>query len=210
MNTQIGPWNKGANALVVGAGAAVDAVIRGLVASNANVVRFSHERIPNETSVATAFDEAEQVFEGQVTLLVTGEQLALPQHADQMTLADWRTVTSANLDTRFFCATELARRSMANRRKAAMLHLMGKRSEDASCGNAAAASAAGGILNLNMSLAVEWARDNIRSNVIATRLVDHSEESDAKALATLAAIAAYYCSDYASYITGTCIGIDEC
>ena len=93
----------------------------------------------------------------------------------------------------FCCGAELPHRAMASGHKAVMLHLLGKQAESASSGSAAAASAAGGLLNLSMTVSVEWARDNIRSNIIAT----------------LDATAASYRSDYASYITGSRIGIDE-
>jgi NAD(P)-dependent dehydrogenase (short-subunit alcohol dehydrogenase family) len=186
----------------------VDAAAKALQASGARVVRLNHDRVMNDVAAKEAFDEV-QASVGAITVMVFGDQAAAPQSADLMTLEGWRAVTAINLDARFFCAAELARRAIAGQRKAVMLHLMGKQAESATSGNAAQASAAGGILNLNMSLAVEWARDNIRSNVIATRLVDQAGPGDAEALGTLGTIAAYYCSDYASYITGSCIGIDE-
>lgn len=209
MTTPIGQWNVGAKALVIGNGPAVDAVASALEASGALLVRLGHERVINEVAVKEAFDEVESGAGGGIGVLVFADQAAVRMSAELMSLDNWRAVTSINLDARFFCAAELARRAIAGQRKAVMLHLMGKKAEVASSGNAAEASAAGGILNLNMSLAAEWARDNIRSNVIATRLVDHAGPQDTEGLATLGAVSSYYCSDYASYITGSSIGIDE-
>jgi len=211
MNTtmNIGNWNAGARALVIGHGPAINAVAQALETSGARVTRLNHDSVSNDIAAKTAFEQTELAMGGGITILVFGDRQSAAASADLMTLQDWRAVTAINLDARFFCAAELARRAMAGQRKAVMLHLIGKQAEDAISGNAAAASAAGGLLNLNMSLAVEWARDNIRSNVIATRLADQTGAGDDLALATLGAIAAYYCSDYAAYITGSCIGIDE-
>jgi len=98
---------------------------------------------------------------------------------------------------------------MAEQRKGVILHLLSKTAEISQPGVSALATSARGVQNLNQSLAVEWARDNIRSNVICTRLVDCASEDDGKQLASLGALAAYYCSDYAAYITGSSVGIDE-
>jgi NAD(P)-dependent dehydrogenase (short-subunit alcohol dehydrogenase family) len=110
---------------------------------------------------------------------------------------------------RFFCAAELARRCIANGRKGAMLHLVSKRAEQSGVGLSASSSAAGGLATLSMSLAVEWGRDNLRSNLIVTRLMDETSPDDVAALRSLGNLSAYYCSDYGSYITGSCIGIDD-
>jgi NAD(P)-dependent dehydrogenase (short-subunit alcohol dehydrogenase family) len=209
MSISIGSWNQGRTALVIGSGAAVEAVAEGLRQSGAHVHRCDHGGLQSETVAASRFDEAEAALGGGVDILVYADAQQVGAAAEQFSLDEWHGLTQLNLDGRFFCCQQLARRCLAGGRPGVMLHLMSKAAERAQQGLSAAASAAGGVLNLNMSLAVEWARDNLRSNVIATRLVDECGEKDGDALASLAALAAYYCSDYGAYITGSCVGIDE-
>ena len=209
MTTNIGLWNSGSNAIVVGNSIAVDSVTSALKASGANVCSVSHRQLVDENSVTEAFNAAEIELGGKIGILVFADALANGDSAEKLNLDAWHSITVVNMDIRFFCVAELARRCIADNRKGAILHLMSKAAERGEAGISAAVTSAGGVLNLNMSLAVEWGRDNIRSNIISSRLIDKADSKDQEQLDSLGTLAAYYCSDYASYISGTCVGIYE-
>ena len=65
------------------------------------------------------------------------------------------------------------------------------------------------VENLVKSLAVEWARDGIRINAIASRACEVPPESDPELTQSLGNLAAYLLSDYAAYVSGTVMGVDE-
>ncbi|EJM24349.1 dehydrogenase of unknown specificity, short-chain alcohol dehydrogenase [Pseudomonas sp. GM21] len=209
MMTMIGPWNLGANALVIGSGKAVTAVVDALETSGAHPFVVAHKNLRDELDVRALFERAEAQLAGRIGILVYADAPTSTASADTLSYLEWRAALNASMDVRFFCTVELARRCMADQRKGAVVHLTSRRAEQAEGGAIAAAASAGGLLTMSMSLAVEWGRDNIRSNVIATRLLDKVQAQDGEQLASLGALVSYYCSDYASYITGTRIGIDE-
>ena len=76
--------------------------------------------------------------------------------------------------------------------------------EDA--GGAVQATASGALGNLTKTLAVEWARDGIRVNTITSRVVAGGTKEE---LRSLGALASYLVSDFAAYVTGSLIGIDD-
>jgi NAD(P)-dependent dehydrogenase (short-subunit alcohol dehydrogenase family) len=200
-------WNVGSNAIVVGAGGLVDAVAGALRASGAAVRPVGQETLADEHAVAAMFDAAETALGGRITTVVFADALGSGASTETLDLEAWHRVSAVNLDIRFFCAAELARRCLADGRKGALLHLVSGAAARAEAGSGPGAAAAGGVLNLNMSLAVEWGRDNIRTNIIASGLLDDPGSGRPGELESLATLAAYYCSDYASYITGSVIGV---
>lgn len=202
-------WNQGRRALVIGSGAAVGAVAQGLQHSGAAVLVADHAGLEAEAAVSSLLDRARTALGGEITTLVFADKVVAAADTSAQSLAQWQALTTINLDARFFCCAEFARRCIAAGQPGTILHLLPKSAEQAATGLAAAAAAAGGVLTLNMSLAVEWGRDNIRSNVLVTRLADSGVSAADPALPTLATLAAYYSSDYAAYITGACHGVDE-
>ena len=68
------------------------------------------------------------------------------------------------------------------------------------------AATVGASCNLIQTLSVEWARDGLRANAIVSRRV---ADADAAQLRSLGQLAAYLCSDYAAYIAGCSVGIDD-
>ena len=59
------------------------------------------------------------------------------------------------------------------------------------------------------TLAVEWARDGIRVNAIASRACEPGGLGDPAVRVSLGHLAAYLASDYAAYVSGMVMGIDE-
>ncbi len=209
MKNTIQSWNKGRRALVIGSGTAVNAIVETLQLSGANVLLAPHDGLEHEQAVSALLDQARDELGGELTTLVFADKVVEPSDASALTLAQWHALTAINLDARFFCSAEFARRCIAAESAGSIMHLLSKSAEQANSGFSAGASAAGGVLTMNMSLAVEWGRDNIRSNIIATHLIDYELKADDPALPTLGNLVAYYSSDYAAYITGACHGVDE-
>jgi NAD(P)-dependent dehydrogenase (short-subunit alcohol dehydrogenase family) len=201
MSANAMPWLAGRRALLVGAGAAADAVAAALVTAGATL-RRADAAIVEGPDIATVFDA------GEVDLLVhAGTPLpAVP--AETIGLDDWRGTFSADLDGRFLFAAEFARRIIAAPgRHGAILFLMpGMRSHPL---RAAAASAHGALDNLVKSLGVEWGRDGIRVNAIASDVIRSFAAASQAQIDSLGNLAAWLLSDYSAYVTGTVAGIDE-
>jgi NAD(P)-dependent dehydrogenase (short-subunit alcohol dehydrogenase family) len=106
----------------------------------------------------------------------------------------WRHALDHGLDGRFFAAQAFAAEC---RNRAGMGAILFVGAPEQSLGVDQAA-AAGALINLTKTLAVEWARDGIRVNCILTHRDD----------VTMGRLAAYLVSDYAAYVTGAIMGVD--
>jgi NAD(P)-dependent dehydrogenase (short-subunit alcohol dehydrogenase family) len=197
-------WLAGRHALVAGGGAAIDIVVIALQHAGAQVSRSSIAA-GGEDSIA---DEMALLFDsGGIDILVHGGAPDIERSAVGTGLDDWRADVSADLDLRFLQSAEYARRCVAAGQSGAILFLAP--STQPRSGHAAAATLSGAIDNLVKTLAVEWARDGIRINAIASRLHGSQEGGDEAARESLGHLAAYLLSDYAAYVSGMVMGIDE-
>ena len=122
---------------------------------------------------------------------------AAPTHvpAHEQSHADWRRTLDAGLDQRFLQANGFAK-YCRDHGKGGVVLFVGAPEQSAGVDQAAAAGALG---NLTKTLGVEWARDGIRVNSILTHRADE----------TVGNLAAYLVSDYAAYVTGAVMGVDE-
>ena len=114
----------------------------------------------------------------------------------------WRTEMNARLDSRFFYSSAFARKLIAEGRYGAILFL----DEPDNAESVLQAAASGAMNNLSKTLAVEWARVGIRMNQIVSKTVSGGTPEE---LASLAAMATYLCSDFAAYVTGACVGVND-
>lgn len=195
------PWLTGRRALVVGDGEAVAAVADAIAAAGGSVRRAPADLVD--------LPAIEQVFdEGEVDLLVHAGTRLPSDPPEAISLDEWRASFSADIDGRFLFSAAFARRIIGDpERHGAILLLMPPFRVDA--GRAAAGTAHGALDNLVKSLAVEWARDGIRINAIASRSVPDFAERGAEEQAGLCHLSTWLLSDYAAYMTGTVAGIDE-
>ena len=197
-------WLAGRRALIAGGGAAIDVVADALQRAGARVMRSAivaggEDGIGEE--MAALFDA------GGIDILVHGGAPRVARSALDTGVDGWRADVSADIDLRFLHSTEYARRCLAAGQGGAILFLMP--APQPRTGQVAAATVTGAIDNLVKSLAVEWARDGIRVNAIASRLCETDGVEDEAARESLGHLAAYLVSDYAAYISGTVMGIDE-
>ena len=117
-----------------------------------------------------------------------------PLASSKTEYAVWRASMDNGLDQRFFAAREFAAACRAGGKGGAILFVSPAIPRE----DIATAAAAGASENLTKTLAVEWARDGIRVNMIRSN--SHA--------AALGRLAAYLVSDYAAYVTGAVMGVD--
>lgn len=196
----------GRHAMVAGGSDAGDAIAAALSGLGARVTRLSTPSVDAQT-IATAFADAEIAQAQPVDLLVHGGAPLAVQDAQCVTLDAWRNGFSADIDGRFLHAAEFARRRIAAHGRGAIMFLLP--SPHIAPGRSAHMSAHGALDNLVKSLAVEWGRDGIRTNAIASHVVDGFATASDAARASLANLAGYILSDHGAYITGMVMGIDE-
>jgi NAD(P)-dependent dehydrogenase (short-subunit alcohol dehydrogenase family) len=181
--------------------------------------------------IARSYDEVEAAL-GPISILINNAAGNFPVPAERMSPNAWRAVTRIVLDGTFFCSTELARRLIARKQGGAILNIGATYSWTGGPIASHSAAAKAGVTNLTMSLAVEWAPDDIRVNCLAPGLfpaLDRSEHAlqmggaqrrDFERMSrTMPALrvgeahelgwaATYLCSPYAAYLTGHTLVLD--
>jgi NAD(P)-dependent dehydrogenase (short-subunit alcohol dehydrogenase family) len=122
---------------------------------------------------------------------------AAPEHvpAHKQSHEAWRQTLDSGLDQRFLQANEFAKHCR-DRGAGGVVLFVGAPEQSAGVDQAAAAGALG---NLTKTLGVEWARDGIRVNSILTHRADE----------TVGNLASYLVSDYAAYVNGAVMGVDD-
>ena len=199
-------WLQGRRALVAGNAPGAEAIAVALARHGAAVVRAG-TAATDAPEIAAAFAAAEQSADGGMDILIhAGTPMAAAAPQD-IGLAAWRATHSADIDGRFLHAAEFTRRRLATAGRGAILFLMP--SPVIAPGRAAPATAHGALDNLVKSLAVEWARDGIRINAIASHVAENFAGAAQAEQESLANLAAYLVSDYAAYVTGCVMGISE-
>ena len=199
-------WLAGARLLQCGEGGTVRQVAESLAAAGASIYR-SAIGPGGEGAIAQDFDMAEAALGGGIDLLLHGGSSFASRRAEATDLVAWRAGVSADIDRRFLQSAEFARRCIAGGRHGSILFLMPGLVRTA--GRLEQATAHGALENLVKSLAVEWARDGIRINAIASRACEAVPGSDPALANSLGNLAAYLLSDYAAYVSGTIMGVDE-
>jgi NAD(P)-dependent dehydrogenase (short-subunit alcohol dehydrogenase family) len=200
MSRTVPSWLADPVAIVIGEGEGLEAVAHELAAAGATIARGPVAG--SRAEAAAAIGAASLAARDPVTLLIHAGAPTTAERADLIDPRDWRAGIQAGLDSRFFYAAEFAQRLIAQGKPGAILFL--DLTEEA--GGAVQAAASGALCNLTKTLAVEWARDGIRINTIASRVVAGGTKAE---LRSLGALAAYLVSDFAAYITGCVVGIDE-
>ena len=168
---------------------------------------------------------AEQV--GRADILVNNAAGNFLVKSDELSVNGWNSVINIVLNGTFYCSSAFGKRMIAAK-SGAILNIIANYAWTGAPGVVHSARAKAGVLAMTRTLAVEWARHNIRVNAMAPGPVDTPGASarlfpdpamhDAalrtvplRRFATLEEVsnaAAYLLSDYASYITGEALVID--
>jgi citronellol/citronellal dehydrogenase len=114
----------------------------------------------------TSFVEAVSERFGQIDVLVNNAGGQFPSPADGMSPRGWEAVIRNNLNGTFYMTREVATRAMipARRGRIVMVTAMVARGFP---GMSHTGAARAGVENLTQSLAIEWARHNVRVNCVA-------------------------------------------
>ncbi|HSF30563.1 MAG TPA: glucose 1-dehydrogenase [Candidatus Tectomicrobia bacterium] len=186
--------------------------------------------IPTDIRVPTQIEAlAEQTVAefGKIDIHVNnaGGQYAGP--AEELSVEGWRGVIDLNLSGTFYCAQAMARQMMQTN-GGAIVNIVANFGLRATPGLAHSAAARAGVINLTRTLALEWAKYNIRVNAVAPGVVmtegalsemlispDAIENIERaiplKWLGTpedIAHLVTFLVSDAAAYITGETIAAD--
>lgn len=176
--------------------------------------------ITDELSVERAVEAVKERF-GRIDILAHFAGITKDALADKMTLEAWNDVIRVNLTGSFIVAQQVAR-AMDD---GGTIILTSSRSYLGNVGQANYAASKGGVFSLTRTLALELGKRGIRVNALAPGFVE-TPMTDAvpdrirdKAIASIplgrvakpeeiAAVAAFFASDEASYITGQTLLVD--
>lgn len=200
MSRTVPSWLDDPVAMVVGEGEGVEAVAHELAAAGATIGRGPYAESIEEAD--SALDALSRAARDPVTLLVH----ASPVHQIEIDAANsadtWRGEIGPRLDSPFFYSAALVRRLFDLKSGGAILFL----SRPWAQASSAAAASDAALQNLTKTLSVEWARDGIRTNMVQSGFLDGGSKTE---LRSLGALASYLMSDYAAYVTGCIMGVDE-
>jgi NAD(P)-dependent dehydrogenase (short-subunit alcohol dehydrogenase family) len=205
-----------------------------LLAETSNEIRkrggragFATCDVRDFAAVEKAIEAAEREF-GRVNTLVNNAAGNFIARTEKLSPNAFSAVTGIVLQGSFHCTLALGRKWIAARRPGTVLNIVTTYAECGSGFVVPSACAKAGVLAMTRSLAVEWARHNIRFNAIApgpfptegafSRLMPTKEfEEHAKNAhpmkrfgrhEELANLAAYLLSPQADYVNGECVVID--
>jgi NAD(P)-dependent dehydrogenase (short-subunit alcohol dehydrogenase family) len=164
---------------------------------------------------------------GKIDFLVNNAAGNFIAPAAELSVNGWNSVIGIVLNGTFYCTSAVGKRMIA-RGGGTMLNIIANYAWTGAPGVVHSASAKAGVLAMTRTLAVEWARHNIRVNAMAPGPV-HTEGASKRlfpdpmveegirrtiplrrfaTLEEVANAASYLLSDYASYVTGESFVID--
>jgi NAD(P)-dependent dehydrogenase (short-subunit alcohol dehydrogenase family) len=164
---------------------------------------------------------------GKIDIHINNAGGQYPAPAEELSAEGWRGVIDLNLSGTFYCSQAMARQMMRTD-GGAIVNIVANFGLRAAPGLAHSAAARAGVINLTRTLALEWAKHNIRVNAVAPGVVmtegamaemlispDTIENIERaiplKRLGTpedIAHVVTFLVSDAAAYITGETIAVD--
>ena len=164
---------------------------------------------------------------GKIDIHINNAGGQYPAPAVDLSVEGWRSVIDLNLSGTFYCSQVVARQMM-HTNGGVIVNIVASFGLRAAPGLAHAAAARAGVINLTRTLALEWAKHNIRVNAVAPGVVmteaalaemlirpDAIESIERaiplKRLGTpedIAHVVTFLVSDAAAYITGETIAAD--
>jgi NAD(P)-dependent dehydrogenase (short-subunit alcohol dehydrogenase family) len=182
--------------------------------------------VVNRTSVVTMVNSVVSAM-GHIDVLVNSAGINRRCPAEDFSESDWDSVIDINLKGTFMCCKYVGR-EMIKRKSGSIVNLasMSGLIVNKDRNISAYTSSKGGVIMLTKSLAVEWAKHNIRVNALAPGYVmtpinpwmkDPSVNKPTLELIPMnrfaepleiATAALFLASQAASYVTGTILGVD--
>lgn len=145
--------------------ATLDALVEQIhnVGGNARAVVMD---VNNEASVQQAFDVAESAA-GAPVILVNNAGITGTQLASELSMQDFDSVLGTNLRGAWMVAKEAAQRMIKSASGGSIINIASILGRRVAGGVMPYAVSKAGLLHMTRSLALEWARHNIRVNAIA-------------------------------------------
>lgn len=184
---------------------------------------FQHVNVTNEHEVEQMFKTAVDTY-GKVDILFNNAGIGSLAATDELSLEDWRQVTSINLDGVFLCAKH-AIKAMKKNGGGSIINTASILGHVGQAQTSAYSSSKGAVVNLTRSLGIEYAQENIRVNAVCpgyidTPLLDQLDDEMKQHLISLHPIGRlgkaeeianavlFLASDEASFVTGTSLLVD--
>ncbi len=183
--------------------------------------------VRDPAQVANLVEKAKERF-GGIDILINNAAGNFVAKAEDLSPNAWNAVIGIVLNGTWFCTQAAAKEMIAQGRGGKIVNIIATYVWTGGPGTAPSAAAKSGVMSLTQSLSVEWAKHKIRVNAIAPGPV--ATENTTRQLFGSGALidkmtkeiplgrfgeveeisnaAAYLVSDYADYITGTCITLD--
>lgn len=183
-----------------------------------------HCDVSDEAQVEAAARTVDARF-GRVDALVNNAGVAVFEHIQKTTFAQWRDVMATNLDGVFLCTQAFGARMQA-RGQGAVVNVASISGLRASTMRVAYGTSKAAVIHLTKQQAVELSHFGIRVNAIAPGPVDtamaklvhtaavRADYHDAIPLARygaeeeMAAVVGFLCSDAAAYVNGQVVAVD--
>jgi NAD(P)-dependent dehydrogenase (short-subunit alcohol dehydrogenase family) len=204
----------------------LEATVREIEAAGCEALAVATD-VRDPAQVANMVARTKERF-GGIDILVNNAAGNFVAKSEDLSPNAWNAVVGIVLNGTWYCTQAVAKEMIAQGRGGKMVNIIATYVWNGGPGTAPSAAAKAGVLSLTQSLSVEWARHKIRINAIAPGPV--ATENTTRQLFgggdliekmsreiplgrfgevdEIANAAAYLVSDYANYVTGTCLTVD--
>jgi NAD(P)-dependent dehydrogenase (short-subunit alcohol dehydrogenase family) len=165
---------------------------------------------------------------GRIDILVNNAAGNFICRAEDLSPNGWNAVVGIVLNGSFYCSRAVGRQMIASGRGGAIVSILANYVWTGSAGTIHSAAAKAGVMSMTQTLAVEWARHNIRVNAVAPGPIESSgaarqlwnSPEDVQRITDMiplkrwgkpsdvADAVAFLVSDHAGFITGETLTID--
>ena len=165
---------------------------------------------------------------GRIDILINNAAGNFVSKAEDLSPNGWNAVVGIVLNGSFYCSRAVGRHMIARGGGGSIVSILANYVWTGSAGTVHSAAAKAGVMSMTQTLAVEWARHNIRVNAVAPgpiesagrgeavlgfarRRTAHHRDGAARRLGKPADVAdavSFLVSDHASFITGEILTVD--
>jgi NAD(P)-dependent dehydrogenase (short-subunit alcohol dehydrogenase family) len=198
-----------------------------------NSVAFANVDVRDEVAVRAAIDATVAEY-GRIDALVTAAGVAGGGAAHMVDLAEWQRVLDVNLTGTFLCAkhaiTHMLEQAPRNDARGSIVTISSIEGLEGTAGGSSYNASKGAVVIFTKNLAIDYGRVGIRSNAICPGFIETPmtagvfgmpgmepvrdaiiDEHKLRRLGRpeeIASVAAFLCSDDASFVSGQAIAVD--